>query len=47
MPGEIYITTEKDAVRLEKLVPGLVLHLRISANIPEFERLLELIRGRM
>jgi len=47
MPGEIYITTEKDAVRLQKLVPGLVLHLRISANIPEFERLLELIRGRM
>jgi tetraacyldisaccharide 4'-kinase len=47
LPGEIHITTEKDAVRLEKLAPGLFLHLRISVNIPEFERLMELIRGRI
>jgi len=47
LPGEVRITTEKDAVRLERLVPGEVLHLRISANIPEFDRLLELIRSRL
>jgi len=47
LPGEVHITTEKDAVRLEKLAPGLVLHLRISVNIPEFERLMELIRNRI
>jgi len=44
--GELPVTTEKDAVRL--LGTGLVdfLHLRISANIPEFDRLMELIRSR-
>jgi tetraacyldisaccharide 4'-kinase len=47
LPGEIHITTEKDAVRLEKLAPRLFLHLRISVNIPEFERLMKLIRGRI
>jgi tetraacyldisaccharide 4'-kinase len=47
LPGEIHVTTEKDAVRLEKLAPGLFLHLRISVNIPEFERLMELIRNRI
>jgi len=47
LPGEVRITTEKDAVRLETLAAGEVLHLRISANIPEFDRLLELIRSRL
>jgi tetraacyldisaccharide 4'-kinase len=47
LPGEIYITTEKDAVRLESLAAGAFLHLRISANIPQFDRLMELIRSRL
>ena len=47
LPGEIHVTTEKDAVRLEELAPGTFLHLRISVNIPEFERLLELILSRL
>jgi tetraacyldisaccharide 4'-kinase len=47
MPGEVYITTEKDAVRLEHLDPDDFLHLRISANIPEFDRLMQLIRSRL
>jgi tetraacyldisaccharide 4'-kinase len=47
LPGEIQITTEKDAVRLESLSAGVFLHLRISANIPEFEGLMELIRSRL
>jgi tetraacyldisaccharide 4'-kinase len=49
LPGEIHITTEKDAVRLESLggqAPGF-LHLRISVNIPEIERLLALIHIRL
>jgi len=50
LPGEIHITTEKDAVRLESLAdtdePNF-LHLRISAKIPELERLMELIRSRL
>jgi tetraacyldisaccharide 4'-kinase len=47
LPGEIRITTEKDAVRLDGLGVGNFLHLRISVNILEFDRLLELIRGRL
>lgn len=47
LPGEIHVTTEKDVVRLEGLDPGTFLHLRISVKIPEFERLLELIRSRL
>ena len=46
LPGEVQITTEKDAVRLDRLAPD-VLQLRISVNIPEFERLMELIRSRL
>ncbi|MBI4472831.1 MAG: tetraacyldisaccharide 4'-kinase [Acidobacteria bacterium] len=42
--GEILITTEKDAARLEGL--GGFLYLRISVNIPEFDRLLECIQER-
>jgi tetraacyldisaccharide 4'-kinase len=44
--NEIPITTEKDAIRLEGTGLGDFLHLRISANIPEFDRLVELIRSR-
>ena len=47
LPGEVYITTEKDAVRLEDVAPGVFLHLRISAHIPEFEPLMNLIRSRL
>jgi len=47
LPGEIHITTEKDAVRLDGLGAGNFLHLRISANILEFDRLMELIRSRL
>jgi tetraacyldisaccharide 4'-kinase len=48
LPGEknLLITTEKDSVRLEGTSPRDFLHLRISANIPEFDRLMELIRSR-
>jgi tetraacyldisaccharide 4'-kinase len=46
LPGELFITTEKDAVRLESIDPG-VFHLRISARIPEFEQLMDLIRSRL
>jgi tetraacyldisaccharide 4'-kinase len=45
--GGLLITTEKDAVRLEDAgVQGFV-HLRVSANIPEFDRLMELIDSRI
>jgi tetraacyldisaccharide 4'-kinase len=47
LPGEVHITTEKDAVRLDGLGAGNFLHLRISVNILEFDRLLELIRSRL
>ncbi|HET9220595.1 MAG TPA: tetraacyldisaccharide 4'-kinase [Terriglobia bacterium] len=47
LPGEVRITTEKDAVRLDGLGAGNFVHLRISVNILEFDRLLELIRGRL
>jgi tetraacyldisaccharide 4'-kinase len=50
LPGEIHITTEKDAVRLEDLSGRAetdVLHLRISARIPELDRLLALIHLRI
>ena len=40
------ITTEKDSVRLEGTGLGDFLHLRISANISEFDRLMKLIRSR-
>jgi tetraacyldisaccharide 4'-kinase len=45
--GEFQITTEKDAVKLESMGAGDFLHLRISANIPQFEELLKLIRERI
>jgi tetraacyldisaccharide 4'-kinase len=43
---EVRITTEKDSVRLEDTSLCNFLHLRISANIPEFDRLMGLIRSR-
>ena len=45
LPGEVHITTEKDAVRLEGL--GEFLHLRISVAVLEIDRLLGLIRSRL
>ena len=44
--GEVRITTEKDAVRLAG-IPADFLYLRISANIPDFERLMSLILNRL
>ena len=42
----VLVTTEKDSVRLEGMGLGGFLHLRISANILEFDRLMDLIRSR-
>jgi tetraacyldisaccharide 4'-kinase len=44
--GALLITTEKDSVRLEGTGLADFLHLRISANISEFDRLMDLIRSR-
>lgn len=45
--GDVLITTEKDAVRLTgRGFPDFV-HLRISAKIPDFERLMKLILKRL
>jgi len=44
LPGEVHITTEKDAVRLDGLGAGNVLHLRISVSVPDIDRLMQLIR---
>ncbi len=45
--GDVWITTEKDAVRLAgRGFPDFV-HLRISATIPDFERLMKLIFDRL
>ncbi len=44
--GEIRVTTEKDAVKLESLA-GDFLHLRISARIPRLDELLKLIHERI
>jgi tetraacyldisaccharide 4'-kinase len=44
--GELCITTEKDAVRLQDIGAGDFLCLRISANIPQFDRLMELLLSR-
>jgi tetraacyldisaccharide 4'-kinase len=40
------ITTEKDAVRLEGAAGNFV-YLRVSANIPDFHRLMQLIGSRI
>jgi tetraacyldisaccharide 4'-kinase len=45
--GEIRITTEKDAVKLEGLDGGECLHLRISARMPEMDRFLDFIRKKL
>lgn len=45
--GEIRITTEKDAVRLLGLGVTDFLYLRISVNIPDFERLMSIILSRL
>jgi tetraacyldisaccharide 4'-kinase len=41
--GEILITTEKDAVRLKGVTDRSYSYLRISAKIPEFEKLMALV----
>lgn len=45
--GEFQITTEKDAIKLEGVGAGEFLHLRISARIPHFDALLDLIRRKL
>jgi tetraacyldisaccharide 4'-kinase len=45
--GDVRITTEKDSVRLGSFGEPDFLHLRISAKIPEFDRLMSLIRSRL
>ncbi len=47
LKGDVLITTEKDAVRLQGLGTREFFHLRISANISEFERLLEIVLPRL
>ena len=41
--GEALITTEKDAVRLERVAGRPYSYLRISAKIPDFGRLMSII----
>jgi tetraacyldisaccharide 4'-kinase len=43
----ILITTEKDGVRLLNLVPRDFIELRISANIPDFAGLMEIVMGKL
>jgi len=45
--GDVLITTEKDAVRLAGINAADFLYLRISANIPDFERLMSIILNRL
>lgn len=47
MGGKLRITTEKDAVRLLGLGVTDFLYLRISVNIPDFERLISIIHSRL
>jgi len=47
LDGEILITTEKDAVRLAGMGLTAFLYLRISAKIPDFERLMSIILERL
>ena len=45
--GEMLITTEKDAVRLQSVTGRPYCYLRISVNIPDLERLMSLILSRL
>jgi tetraacyldisaccharide 4'-kinase len=45
--GDVRITTEKDAVRLDGLGETGFLHLRISVTIPELDRMMSLIHSRL
>jgi tetraacyldisaccharide 4'-kinase len=47
LDGEILLTTEKDAVRLAGMGLTAFLYLRISAKIPDFERLMSIILERL
>jgi tetraacyldisaccharide 4'-kinase len=46
LSADVLITTEKDAVRLDGLAAGDFLALRISAKIPDFDRLWEIVLQR-
>jgi tetraacyldisaccharide 4'-kinase len=43
----VKITTEKDALKLEAFADPNLLHVRISARVPEIERLLALVRAKL
>jgi tetraacyldisaccharide 4'-kinase len=45
--GDILITTEKDAMRLETITGRTCCYVRISAKIADFERLFSLVLGRL
>ena len=45
--GRILVTTEKDAVRLQTVTDRPYSYLRISAKIPDFEGLMDLVLGRL
>ena len=47
LDGEVLITTEKDAIRLESVIDRPYSYLRISAKIPDFERLMSIILDRL
>jgi tetraacyldisaccharide 4'-kinase len=47
LDGEILLTTEKDAIRLAGMGLTHFLYLRISAKIPDFERLMSIILERL
>jgi tetraacyldisaccharide 4'-kinase len=45
--GDFQITTEKDALKLASLKTGTLLHLRISAHIPDIDELFTLIKTKL
>jgi tetraacyldisaccharide 4'-kinase len=45
--GDLLLTTEKDAVRLHGITDRVYGYLRISAKIPDFERLMSLVISRL
>jgi tetraacyldisaccharide 4'-kinase len=45
--GDVIITTEKDGVRLQHLAVRDFMELRISANIPDFAGLMEIVMGKL
>jgi tetraacyldisaccharide 4'-kinase len=47
LAGDVLVTTEKDAIRLRGLTSRPYFYVRISANIPDFDRLMALILERV